>query len=1058
MKLRLLLAIPLLSLILAVSALAGHSSFNFVENKGQWTKNVSFVAKSKDMKLLCTQDALIFDYFKNEKVGNTVKSVGTVLSMSLSNSNPIRFVGDEKEKYYHNYFLGKDPSRWVANVGIYRKLIAQNVYEGIDLIVLESGNSPRYDFVVEAGADPNAIRLKFEGADDVRVEDKSLVIRLGSRTIEHSGIYAYQKVNGTTNQINCRFVEKNGSIGFVVEDYDRSLPMVIDPTIFSTYWGGSSTDEIKGVKIDNNGDLLVSGSTTSDDFRFSVGAYDTTYASFSDIFVSKFKIKNVTRELLFSTYIGGLNDDVANGVGFDQENNIYVAGWTDSKEYPVKTAYQALPNGKKDACITKLNPTGTEIIYSSYVGGKNDDMANAMDVTPEGYVYITGGTYSSDFPVISGDVMQYSGQEDAFLFKMGTGGSQPIFGTFFGTSGSADRGTAIAVNESQDIVLIALETNGSFSQYYQWAQVVDRNANGGMDVMLVKFRKSGSERRWYNFYGGMNDETAHAIFIDVDGTFYVGGTTKSNISSVNPSATSNNFPIGNTAYQSAFAGGASDAFFASFEEDAKIRYASTYLGGSGDETITGLSKNPITGNIIAVGYTTSSNFPLANPDGQPSLAGGTDIFIAELSKTGSTLEFSSLWGANKNEFAYGMALDKNASVYVAGVTNSDKWSLSDPFQSKYGGGSSDGFIFKYTPTTLTLNNPRNNDEFCLGSVMNIEWDWTGYLDGTKFNVFLYDSLANTYTQIANDISNASYKWTIPTNFEAGKKYKIAIATDLAQYVTNEGLFSFKAAPKLVSATASEENLSLCEGGILSFSVVAEGNGLTYQWTKNGTNINGKNQSSLSFASLSKADAGSYVCVIKNGCSPDVSTSPFVVNVLSAPIIKKDIESLEALENTEVIFTIEAEGDDLKYTWDRNGIRMLGEVSNKLTLTNVQKSNEGSYKCNITGTCGTSSSKEAVLTVKKNGSVADRFNTKQFKLESINVSNSIASIKIISENYCSTVINIVDVSGREVYSQDLHIEAGANYLDINIGSLPSGTYIINAICGNYSAGTKFNILK
>ncbi len=680
-----------------------------------------------------------------------------------------------------------------------------------------------------------------------------------------------------------------------------------------------------------------------------------------------------------------------------------------------------------------------------------------MDVSAEGYAYITGGTYSNDFPVKAGDVMAYAGLEDLFLTKMDISGSGIVFSTYFGNAGSIDRGTAVAASETGGFVIVANETNGAYGNYWQTAPVFDRIANGGMDAQIIKFPKNGGERRWYAFYGGLNDDRVNAILIEPDGSFYIAGTTKSNISQVNPPTASNNFPLTSGAYQGSYQGGESDGFFARIEKDAKVLHNSTYFGGNGIDVITGMAKHPITGNIVLTGYTNSSNFPLNNPDGQTSLAGGMDFFIAEITTGGGSVPFSSIWGANKDDYPYGMAIDKDGSIIVAGTAYSDSWNHVTALQPKFGGGSSDGFIMKYTRATMIMNNPRKDLSYCIGGTINVEWNWNDYPIGTKFNIFLYNAIDDSWTELARDLTASPFRWTVPNDLPEGKHYKIAASHNNGQYVVTDGFFSLKAAPVIISSIADKDDLSLCLGESVIFTINAEGEDLQYQWRRNGQNLQGKTTNVLTIEDIKSGDAGTYDCIVRNGCAPDKTSSPFVVSLKLPPAITKQIEDKEANQYSNVVFEIAATGTNIRYEWYKDNIRLLGETNNKLTLSNVQKANEGLYKSRIIGDCGTIESQEARLTVIPQSSVKE-LNSDNFAIENIVVSNNSAEVQMKSAYHCNANISLLSISGAVKQVRVIDITEGINQFNINLEGMSSGTYWLIVECSNYKTMQKLQIVR
>lgn len=1022
---------------------------NYLENKGQWDSKVLFRADFPGIKVSVDKDGIYYDVYSLNKQGDKVNRTGNVLKMKFKiNSHEISKFTASEETY--NYFYGQNKDKWIIGAKKYNSITLKNTFENIDLHLLNSNDAPRFDFIVNPGANPNNIALSIEGANGLKTENNKIFIPVKDKKIEIGNILAYQFIDGKLKNIECKPLVDGNVLTFRLGEYNKNEKLVIDPTIYATYLGGEAEDEVKSVKLDAAGDLVVAGWTTSPDFMYSAGVYDTTYYSAKDVFVSKFKIIDNDRKLVFSTFLGGISDDVANCMAIDQENNIYVAGYTDSKDFPAKDAYNTSYVGMKDGFLAKLAPDGKTLVYASYIGGKKDDIIYAMDVTPDGLAYVTGGTFSSDYPVLSGDLMKYQGLEDLILTKFSKSGTALVFSTYFGEPGSYDRGTAISVFESANAVYVGNKTNGAYTNFWGSMTVFDRSANGNYDAQIVKFRTSGGEREYYSFYGGSENEEITAMMALQDGTCYFAGTTTSTKSTTTPSQNSGQFPIVTGAYKITHSGGI-DGFLGKVSKDGKILTYSTYIGGSADDIITSLSKNPVSGNLVLAGHTKSSSYPIVGGSGTSSYIGGYDAFITEISLNCSEVDFSALYGSESDDICNSLAVDKYGSYVIGGSTKSTKFPKSNGIQTTFGG-VIDGYILKTTNNELSINAPTDKDRFCAGSDVTIEWNANNYPSGDKFNIYYSSDNGVNWTLAVKDVTSNPYKWKTSADMPAGT-YMLRVSHQNSQFADSK-IFRIKSSPILNSFTHTPENLNLCPGEKVEFTVDASGEDLTYTWKRNGSILSNEKNNKFIINSLQSSDAGAYECLIKNGCSPEKTTQKFTVTVKQATQITSEPKAQKVIQGATATFSVTAKGEGLTYKWFKNNELMIGETNSSLSIKNANKVDEKEYFCIVSGLCGADTSAKVLLTVDVN-SISDKpLNSEKFNLS---VQNN--TIILYSELECTTNLRLVDNNGAligVIYSGEIIL--GKNYYNYDSSNLASGTYWIVAECNEYAAVLKLNIVK
>ncbi|MBV9959258.1 MAG: SBBP repeat-containing protein, partial [Acidobacteria bacterium] len=387
----------------------GKLPLSFEANGGQTDERVKFLARGEGYGLFLTADEAVLtlrqDGGRRETRQGTLspsssRAVVEVLRTKLVGANSAPTVSGQAElAHKSNYFIGNDPSKWRTSVSNYGQVRYDKVYPGIDLIYYGNQRQLEYDFILAPGADTHAIRLSFDGARAVRVDESGeLVLKLAGGEVRQHRPVVYQEIGGVRQEVAGHYVLKGKSeVGFEVGQYDASQPLVIDPVlVYSTYLGGLSADSANGVAIDAQGNAYLTGSTNSLDFPVTPGAFQSTIIndSYSDAFVTK--INPTGTALVYSTYLGAGAGDSGKGIGVDAQGNAYVTGVTDGSAglpppsgFPTVNAFQSTFGGTDDAFVTKLNPTGSQLIFSTYMGGNDTDIAYRLVVnaaTGEAYV------------------------------------------------------------------------------------------------------------------------------------------------------------------------------------------------------------------------------------------------------------------------------------------------------------------------------------------------------------------------------------------------------------------------------------------------------------------------------------------------------------------------------------------------------------------------------------------------------------------------------------------------------------------------------------------------
>jgi hypothetical protein len=588
-----------------------------------------------------------------------------------------------------NYFLGNDPQQWHTSVRTYARVRYQEAYPGIDLIYYGQRRQLEYDFVVAPGAEPSTIRVRLDGAQKLRVDrNGDLVFEVERAELRLHKPVVYQTAQPESASAK-QFVEGryllNGEheVGFEVAAYDRRQPLIIDPALsYATYLGGSGDDFGTGIAVDSAGNAYVAGYTSSADFPIANPLQPTNHGG-ADVFVAALDPTGST--LLYSTYLGGGSTDYGSGIAVDSAGNAYVTGQTFSTDFPTANPLQPTNHGLGDAFVAALDPTGATLLYSSYLGGSGIDYGAGIAVDSAGNAYVTGNTYSTDFPTANPLQPTNHGGYDAFVAVLDPTGATLRYSTYLGGSG-IDVGNGIAVDSAGN----AYVTGDTYSTDFPTASPLQPMIAGQDDAFVSVLDPTGATLLYSTYLGGLSNDGGFAIAVDSASNAYVTGYTAStNFPTVNPVQPMNH-------------GDPYNAFVTAVDPTGSTLLYSTYLGGSAYDFARGIAVDSA-GDAYVTGYTNSTEFPTANPV-QPTNHGGYDAFVAAFDPTGATLLYATYLGGSNDEGGFGSALigggiavDSAGNAYVTGYTQSPNFPTANPLQPTHGGGFDDAFVAKIVP-------------------------------------------------------------------------------------------------------------------------------------------------------------------------------------------------------------------------------------------------------------------------------------------------------------------------------------------------------------------------
>jgi hypothetical protein len=658
--------------------------------------------------------------------------------MKLVGANPrAKVTGLDQLPGKSNYFIGNDPKKWRTNVPNYAKVRYANVYPGVDLVYYGNQGQLEYDFVVQPGSDPRQIALDVgvglapperapqahdrapegQSAIDNRKSSMPRPLRIaangdlvvgtdGGKVIFHKPVVYQPETNdrqmtkdqgrgtkdGGKHFVDGRYVLRSDqSVAFQVASYDFAKPLVIDPVLaYSTYLGGSSFEEGFGIAVGVSGSAYITGDTFSSDFPTTPGAFQTISDGSQNAFVVK--LNSSGSALVYSTYLGGSDDDEGDGLAVDASGNAYVTGGTWSSDFPTTPgAFQTTLKGLENAFVTKLNATGSALVYSTYLGGSvggsgggsGIDEGRGIAVGVSGSAYITGDTDSSDFPTTPGAFQAiFGGFDDAFVVKLNPSGSALVYSTYLGGSDD-DEGDGLAVDASGNAYVTGSTDSSDFPTT---PGAFQDPANQGAFVTKLNAAGSALVYSTSSIGGG-------GIALDASGNAYVTGYTNSS-----------NFPTTPGSFQITY-GGSFDAFVSKLNTAGSALLYSTYLGGSGFELGLGIAVDA-SGNADVTGTTGSNDFPTTPGAFQTTCGGGScydeHAFVTKLNAAGSALLYSTYLGGSESDGiptdrGRAVAVDASGSAYVTGFTQSSNFPVTPgAFQTSYGGG--DAFAAKIGPS------------------------------------------------------------------------------------------------------------------------------------------------------------------------------------------------------------------------------------------------------------------------------------------------------------------------------------------------------------------------
>lgn len=634
----------------------GETSYFFGANQVSYQTFNSVISSSSDNK----EDEINFN-----------KLIGHRIDLTWIDANSCVEVFSTGElQYYENHYT---PHRKTNKVPFFSELWYENLYSGVNLRYYIHENNLKYDFIVRPGSDYTQIKIKVNGATPILMQDGSIALITPTGVIQEAKPFVYQD----KEEIEAFWDIDGNNISFLIPNVNPNKTLVIDPLIRSwgTYFGGNAGEFGNHSVSDSEGNVYITGTTSSLEQIATSGSYQTNLNGDRDLFLSKFNSDGV---LLWSTYYGGTGTEEGGNICLDDEDNIYLAATTNSTDsISTSDAHQTHLSGGKDGMLIKFNPSGQRI-WGTYFGGSGDETIYSVALDSDNGIYITGQTSSfSNVASSSAYQNELMGTSDGFLARFNEIGTLE-WSTYFGGN-AFDEVRSCAVGVNNDIFIFGtttstegVSTSGAFQTNY---------GSGNFKTFLAKFSSDG-QRLWSTYFGGNSSDYARGCTTDFDNNIVITGFT----SSSQGIATQD-------AHQPMFGGGVNDAFFAKFNSSGS-RLWSTYYGGEENDPAFGCITDS-NNNIYLVGQTSSTQNIASTNSHQPNYGGGSwDAYLVKFDKNGSRI-WGSFYGGENAEWSYSVSIDADFSLFIQGSTISDTNIATNNGHMPSRSGNYDAFLVKF---------------------------------------------------------------------------------------------------------------------------------------------------------------------------------------------------------------------------------------------------------------------------------------------------------------------------------------------------------------------------
>lgn len=883
----------------------------FVANDGQWNADVRYCARIPGLTVWVTTSGIVYDHYRPAR--------NSPQETTLTEGHVIKmeFLGStavsiEGRQPTETSFNFLSSTGSFAHVAAYDSVVIKSLYDGIDLVLYFDNGLFRYDFILAPGASPEHITFRYTGAYPSAVH----LLSPGELALDLS-----------TGEI------RHGKL--------------------FAFQPGASASQPVNCRFTSRQDGT---------FGFALGQYDSRRPLVID-------------PLVYAAYLGGTLTDIPQDITTDAVGNIYITGYTLSDNYPTTAGvYQKDIRDSSDIFVTKITASGTRILYSTYLGGSRDDVSTSLAVTPDGEVFVTGRTRSSDFPTTADalDTNGYNGYTDIFLSRLSAKGDELLYSTLIG--GNKDD-VANAIVIKRGLLYLTGETS-SDSTFPVTSSAQQNKRASAQDAFVMILNNRGDSLCYSAYFGGNGVDIARALAVQNDGTIYIAGRTSSTDLPVTAKAVKKELsiqaeafdgfitafhPVTRTIYYCSYFGGIGndeqiealainssddiiiggwtnspdlpitpsafnptptgflqhDGFVAAIRPDSSNPIFASYLGGA-DKTSTKIFDLALDGNdnIFCTGTTFSKNFP-TTPDAfdiSYELPSNGDAFLTCINRDASEILYSSYFGGSQLDIGQAVATSTYRTVVITGQTRSPDISfeprLGYPFS-----GEIDGFVAKFT-VGLSLRAPGRGEVVCAGTPLSIEWQSVNSIDAVS--IYLISDTGEEIL-LAHNIAarDRGWIWNIPAGFTGGSAYRIRIlnASDNTVLAETDTTFTIFSRPVF---TTHPIDIQSCPGNNITLESNTQAFPLaTYQWQKfaNGLwqDIPGSNSRFLALFGLSINDIGRYRVRSSNQCDT-VYSKPATVSLFPVPGIAAQPQQITICPGSTAKFYARSTDPEASIQW------------------------------------------------------------------------------------------------------------------------------------------------
>ena len=690
----------------------GRLPLHLEPNLGQADPEVSFLSRGNGYTLFLTRSAeAVIVLEKNRKKPHAAMlrdklAEGRTYEQCSRELLRLRLVGAKSNSQAEaieqlsgkaNYFIGNDPRKWRTNVPLYGRVEMHDLYPGIDVAYYGNQQQLEQDIIVAPGANPSAVSMIAVGAKGLSLDEAGdLVVAMKDGEVMLHKPVAYQEIHGTRREVPTSYLlTAENQFSFQVGVYDHSQPLVIDPVLTYSTLVGGSGRDHADAIAVDSSGNAYITGGTDSSDFPTAGAFQGSLLNSSFGNAFVTKLNATGSALVYSTYLGGTGGENGTGIAVDSAGNAYVSGSTGSTDFP--TTSGAFQTTPGSSYVAKLNASGSALVYATYLGNGGGVTANSIAVDSSGEAFVTGTASRGFLPTTAG-AFQTSPTAgfNAFVTKFNSAGTALVYSTYLGGSFFVTQGNDIAIDSAGSAYVTGSTFDGAFPTTTNAFQSVNHSTISGQNAFVSKLNASGSALVWSTYLGGSTSDSGFGIAADSSGNAYVAGL-----------ANSTDFPTTAGSFLTTNpAPGIPVGFVTKLNSTGSALAYSTYLGGTDAfETIPHRARVDSAGNAYVTGFTGQATYPVTANAVQATLAGDDDSFITTLNPSGTALVFSSYLGGIGEDFGNDIALDSAGSAYIAGSTFSNNGfpTTAGSFQSSTPGQEA-GFVAKITniapPTQL----------------------------------------------------------------------------------------------------------------------------------------------------------------------------------------------------------------------------------------------------------------------------------------------------------------------------------------------------------------------